>query len=471
MPHRLVLLITTFATALGLLLPVSALADPRYEVMNAPEGVYWRSEPNWAAAERVSGFGVYNGTIIEVHCYQSGTTVEGSADTMWEQATDVGGRGYGSGWVNEHFINDGQPINQPSPGVGPCNPPPPPREEAPPSPAEEPHSGGGVVFSIFNAEGGIYYRYGPHWNETTATPGVGVYNGDQVELICGAFGDPVGPFNDTAWSYVNNLSRPVGKGWVNEHFINDGAPDNAFVSGEQMCDPGTGSGTGGSTSPPSSPYHDGGSLYYSPYNDDWIDYKGKKHSKEVKSPAQRTVHKNEWNAKNGCHPDISNYDGKGAGSRITTVAAWSLAKNAPFALLDFTPTPAWVSQINYIILYDPGTYKEYKEAKCESSAKASRKLTTWLAASSGHHLLVLGGGVLAGDNYRGIQHFLFADAKSYHNKPGQNIRRQIIVCPYPKLSHEDLWIDLNKQMTVAPITSINSCPSVAGVGKPSGWTP
>lgn len=49
----------------------------------------WRSEPNWAAAERISGFGVYNGTIIEVHCYQSGTTVEGSADTMWEQATDV----------------------------------------------------------------------------------------------------------------------------------------------------------------------------------------------------------------------------------------------------------------------------------------------------------------------------------------------------------------------------------------------
>ena len=116
----------------------TAAADPRYEVMNAPEGVYWRSEPNWAAAERTTGFGVYNGTIIEVHCYQSGTTVEGSADTMWEQATDVGGRGYGSGWVNEHFINDGQPINQPSPGVGPCNSSPPP----PPPPPVTPGSGG-----------------------------------------------------------------------------------------------------------------------------------------------------------------------------------------------------------------------------------------------------------------------------------------------------------------------------------------
>jgi hypothetical protein len=213
--------------------------------MNAPEGVYWRSEPNWAAAERISGFGVYNGTIIEVHCYQSGTNVEGSNDTMWEQATDVGGPGYGSGWLNEHFINDGQPINQPSPGVPPCGAPP-----SPPTPASNPT--GSLVFPIFNAEGGIYYRYGPHWSETTSTPGVGVYNGDSVELVCGAFGDAVGPYNDAAWSYVNNLSRPVGPGWVNEHFINDGAPDNGFVAGEPMCQTGgsgtAGGGSGGSSS-------------------------------------------------------------------------------------------------------------------------------------------------------------------------------------------------------------------------------
>jgi hypothetical protein len=122
--------------------PASAIADPQYSVMNAPEGVYWRSEPNWAAAERVPGFGVYNGTIIEVHCYQSGSTVEGSADTMWEQATDVGGSGYGSGWLNEHFINDGQPINEHSPGVPPCGgaPAPVPAPPIPPSPAPSPEA-------------------------------------------------------------------------------------------------------------------------------------------------------------------------------------------------------------------------------------------------------------------------------------------------------------------------------------------
>jgi len=39
---------------------------------------------------------------------------------MWEQATDVGGPGTGSGWINEHFINDLQPLGEHSPGVPPC---------------------------------------------------------------------------------------------------------------------------------------------------------------------------------------------------------------------------------------------------------------------------------------------------------------------------------------------------------------
>lgn len=349
--------------------------------MNAPEGVYWRSEPNWAAAERITGFGVYNGTTIEVHCYQSGTAVEGSADTMWEQATDVAGSGYGSGWLNEHFINDGQPINQPSPGVPSCNAPPPP----------PPPISGSLVFPIFNADGGIYYRNSPHWADTSATPGVGVYNGDQVQLICGGFGDAVGPFNDTAWSYVNNLSRPVGEGWVNEHFINDGALSNQFVSGESMCGPNTpglsgGESSGGSSGGSGIPYHDGGAIYYSPFDGPNIDYHKGHGNKYAPSNAQRNVNISVWHVGGGCHPVIPNYDGKDAGSRITTAAAWSIARNVPFALLDAKPAPSWIGQINYILLFDPGNIKEYKEAKCESSAAASATLANWLSIST-HHLV------------------------------------------------------------------------------------
>jgi hypothetical protein len=127
-------------TFVGLLLTVgvfasAANADPTYGVMNAAGGIYWRSAPDWNTAVAISGFGVYNGTVIAVHCYQSGTSVPGSADTMWEYATVVAGPGYGTGWLNEHFINDGQPINQPSPGVPPCNAPPPPTSTPTPPPA------------------------------------------------------------------------------------------------------------------------------------------------------------------------------------------------------------------------------------------------------------------------------------------------------------------------------------------------
>jgi hypothetical protein len=118
----------------------AAQADPTFHVMNASGGIYWRTAPDWNTAAAQSGNGVYDDTTIAVHCYATGTAVPGSADTMWEQATVVGGSGHGSGWLNEHFIDDGAAINQPSPGVPPCGspgttmPPPPPPPPPPPSP-------------------------------------------------------------------------------------------------------------------------------------------------------------------------------------------------------------------------------------------------------------------------------------------------------------------------------------------------
>lgn len=126
------LLLATWAIVVAMALPSLAAADPTYPVMNADGGIYWRSQPDWNTPVRVTGFGFYPETTIAVHCYQAGAgNVPGSADYMWEQATVVGGPGYGSGWVNEHFINDGQPINQPSPGVPPCGSSPPPSPSSP----------------------------------------------------------------------------------------------------------------------------------------------------------------------------------------------------------------------------------------------------------------------------------------------------------------------------------------------------
>jgi hypothetical protein len=105
--------------------------------MNASGGIYWRSAPDWNTPEAIAGNGFYPDTIISVQCYQSGAgNVPGSSDSMWEQASVVGGSGSGSGWINEHFINDGSPINQPSPGVPACTSGP-----APLQPTADPQSG------------------------------------------------------------------------------------------------------------------------------------------------------------------------------------------------------------------------------------------------------------------------------------------------------------------------------------------
>ncbi|MGH8303379.1 MAG: M23 family metallopeptidase [Steroidobacteraceae bacterium] len=92
-----------------------------YAVQNASGGIYWRSGPDWNTAEATAGNGFYPGTTISVSCYRSGAAnVPGSTDSMWEQASWVSGPGSGRGWINEHFINDGAAINQPSPGVPHC---------------------------------------------------------------------------------------------------------------------------------------------------------------------------------------------------------------------------------------------------------------------------------------------------------------------------------------------------------------
>lgn len=456
----------------------TATADPRYEVMNAPEGVYWRSEPNWAAAERTSGFGVYNGTIIEVHCYQSGTAVEGSADTMWEQATDVGGRGYGSGWVNEHFINDSQPINQPSPGVYPCNAPPPPLP--PPSPS-------GMVFTVFNAEGGIYYRNSPQWSDTSATPGVGVYNGDRVELICGGFGDPVGPYNDTAWSYVNNLSRPVGKGWVNEHFINDGALTNQFVGGESLCKPGTGGGSsgggsgGGSTAPSQLP--GGASIYYSPYDNNTITWHQGASRATVVPAASIIMHTSQWHHATNCTDTLAippaNDGGQTGiyGNHITMLSGWSYGRNGPIMLL--AAKPAWISQINYILLIDPGSLSDYQTGVCDKAyPNKAALIAKWLASNPANKLVILAGKDTAdyshpyqGHGHGGIQSGLFSEIKAHPMIGNRDLRKQAVVCNYDTMIHHVIWQKFAYETgNPTPITT-KTCPLARGFPAPLGWNP
>jgi len=218
----------------------TASASEVFPTMNDSGGIYWRSSPNWASPEAVAGNGFYPGTEVTVYCYQAGSTVPGSADYMWVEASWASGPGRGSGWMNEHFVNDGAPIDQAAPGIPACSPG---------------GAGGGgsapQVFGTMNDSGGIYWRSSPEWSAAVGIEGNGFYPGTNVAVYCYQAGSTVPGSWDHMWVDAEWASGPGrGSGWMNEHFVNDGAPIDQAATGIPACDghngpPGSGAGAGG----------------------------------------------------------------------------------------------------------------------------------------------------------------------------------------------------------------------------------
>jgi RHS repeat-associated protein len=209
----------------------AASSDPTFGVMNASGGIYWRSAPDWNTPVAIAGNGFYPGTVIAVHCYQAGAAnVPGSSDYMWEQASWYAGPGSGSGWINEHFINDGQPINQPSPGVPPCS---------------NPAANGGVP----ETAGGAANTW-TNYQNAGGTQGPTISGGATTYIACKLHGFQV-PDGNTWWYQI--ASPP----WNNAYYVSaDAFYNNGQTSGSLRgtpfydpavpdCATNGGSGTGG----------------------------------------------------------------------------------------------------------------------------------------------------------------------------------------------------------------------------------
>lgn len=195
--------------------PAAPLPAGQYYVQYAEGGVYWRSGPDWNTAEATPGNGFYPGTVIKPTCYQAGAAnVPGSADGMWEQATIVGGPGSGSGWINEHFVADGQPINQPSPGIPPCASAPP----TPPPPAqtwseqETPNHPVNTFTNYHNASG----------------MGPAIAAGAWVQVSCKVYDPTIGSVNPDGYWY-----RIASSPWNNAYY----SPANTFMNGDPYGGP------------------------------------------------------------------------------------------------------------------------------------------------------------------------------------------------------------------------------------------
>ncbi len=190
--------------------PPNPVASGDFYVQNADGGIYWRSRADWNTPEATAGNGFYPGTVIRPTCYQSGAAdVPGSADAMWEQATWVSGPGSGSGWINEHYVADGQPINQPSPGVPSCSPPPPPptwsEQETPNHPVN--------TFTDYHNASGM---------------GQPIAAGQWVQVSCKVYDPTIASVNPDGYWY-----RVASSPWNNTYY----SPANTFMNGDPYGGP------------------------------------------------------------------------------------------------------------------------------------------------------------------------------------------------------------------------------------------
>lgn len=197
----------------------ASLPSGQFRTMNASGGVYWRSAPDWNTPVASPGNGFYNGSVIRVSCYQAGAAnVPGTADAMWEQASWVSGPGSGSGWINEHFIEDGAAINQSSPGAPACSspspaPPPPP----PPAPTtwaeqETPNHPVNTFTNYHNASG----------------MGSAIAAGQWVSVSCKVYDPTIQSVNPDGYWY-----RIASSPWNNAYY----SPANTFMNGDPYGGP------------------------------------------------------------------------------------------------------------------------------------------------------------------------------------------------------------------------------------------
>jgi len=103
----------------------------------------------------------------------------------------------------------------------------------------------GPVFTVMNTSetlpDGVYFRNSPNWNDTSRTYGLGVFMNERVQLECYAFGQAIGPYNDSLWYYVLDVTRPTNyngvanEGMLNAHYINDGKAANVVDAGVPAC--------------------------------------------------------------------------------------------------------------------------------------------------------------------------------------------------------------------------------------------
>ena len=108
---------------------------------------------------------------------------------------DVLEMGSGSGWINEHFINDGSAINQPSPGAPPCSTSTPTPPVVPPAPPQ-----------TWNETAGSVAHTWTNYTNAGGTQGPSIGSGQTVAIACRLQGFQVADGYELWWNNDGDLS-------------------------------------------------------------------------------------------------------------------------------------------------------------------------------------------------------------------------------------------------------------------------
>jgi hypothetical protein len=203
----------------------------------------------------------------------------------------------------------------------------------------------------------------------------------------------------------------------------------------------------------------GGSVYYQPRFDLF----------DPKADADHVVPLDTWSdgncspARGGNFPDIKNE------KLITTLSGWSLGRLGPTYLLS-TNFDRVAANVDYIILFDPGSYGEYFDpTSCDGDFDQSDLYRRWLSVRPANRLLILAGAVTRDIDtavgpyaHRGIQEALFPKIRGTH------LAQQVLVCNYNDLGHADV---LKKFRQIVQNGPQPTCPQRPDVTFNGPWHP
>jgi hypothetical protein len=428
------------------------------------DGVFIRPTPN--TSQPAIGW-MPEGASPDYHCYVWGQVI--GTVPIWFNVTWNGITGFYTSYYDDSSYSSDAEL-QSKYGIPLCGaaPPPttPPSTTTTPPPTTTPTQGD-HVFSVKDADGGVYYRESPHSSDTKAQSGVGVYSGDRVNVLCGASGDGVGPYNNTAWAYVENQTRPsIGRGWVSEHYIDDGTAANGWAAGVAGCGadvPGMTGGSAGAPGPGNSPAPETTrSVFFSPN-----DYGG---GLAGLSPGDKNHKQGGW-----ASGDLSICDNGNASTTdlvpgsVRTLAGWSEGRLGPVYYLHAS-TAERRMQIENIILFDPGS-RANMDGSCDELIKPGpgKLLADWVESSASHHLWIFAGRDTEEHKFYLWGHKEFSGLWQYYLPDlwNQPFAGRATICDYDNMGHEDVLSTFAWAVKSPP----SSCPTAQGKPSPVTWHP